>query len=68
MAASFLGLFVVIWGLHYGYGQYTFYPRADFLIKDRITLINLSILLFYLSVPIILSEGWKTCRFLKLKI
>ena len=68
LAVSFLGLFTAIWGLHYGYGQYTFYPRADFLINDRITLITLSVVLFYMSVPIILSEGWKTCRFLKSKI
>lgn len=68
LVASLLGLFAAVLGLHYGYGQYTFYPQADFLIKDRITLIILSVVLFYLSVPIILSEGWKTCRFLKSKI
>lgn len=68
MVASFLALFAAIWGLQYGYGQYTFYPQADFLIKDRITLITLSVVLFYLSAPIILSEGWKNCRFLKSKI
>jgi energy-coupling factor transport system permease protein len=65
---SFLALFAAIRGLHYGCGQYTFYPVADVLIKDRPTLITLFAVLFYMSVPLILSEGWKNCRFLKSKI
>lgn len=65
---SLLALFAAIWGLQYGCGQYTFYPEADFLIKDRTTLITLAVVLFYLSVPLILSEVWKNCRFLKSKI
>ena len=68
LGGGLLALFAAIWGLQYGYGQYTFYPEADFLIKDMTTLINLSIVLFYLSAPLILSEGWKNCRFIKSKI
>jgi energy-coupling factor transport system permease protein len=67
-AGSLLALFAAIWGLQYGCGQYTFYPEADFLIKDRTTLVTLAVVLFCLSVPLILSEGWKNCRFLKSKI
>jgi len=65
---SLLALFFAIWGWRYGFGQYNFYPEADLLIKDRTTLIPLFFVLFYLSVPLILSEGWKNCRFLKSKI
>ncbi|SMB93222.1 energy-coupling factor transport system permease protein [Thermanaeromonas toyohensis ToBE] len=63
-----LALIAGIWGLYYGYGRYTFYPEADFLIKDRATVVVLFIVFFYLSVPLILSKGWKYCRFLKSKI
>ncbi|MDD4238513.1 MAG: energy-coupling factor transporter transmembrane component T [Desulfotomaculaceae bacterium] len=65
---SFLALSAAIWGLRYGCGLYTFYPEADFLIKDSTTLIALSVVLFYLSMPLILNEGWNYCRFLKSKI
>lgn len=65
---SFLGLFFALWGFQYGYGQYTFYPEADYLIKNSTTLIVLLIVIFYLSIPLILKEGWKNCRFLKSKI
>lgn len=68
LGGGLLALFAAIRGLQYGYGQYTFYPEADFLIKDMTALINLSIVLFYLSAPLILSEGWKNCRFIKSKI
>ena len=68
MGGSLLALFTAIQGLLYGCGQYTFYPEADFLIKDSTTLIALSVVFFYLSVPLILSEGWKNCRLLKSKI
>ncbi len=65
---SLLALLAAIWGLQYGCGQYAFYPAADVLIKGRSTLVALAAVLFYLSVPLILSEGWKNCRFLKSKI
>ncbi|TEB07821.1 Energy-coupling factor transporter transmembrane protein EcfT [Pelotomaculum schinkii] len=65
---SFLALFAAIWGLQYGCGQYTFYPEADVLIKGMPTIITLAAVLFYMSVPLILSEGWKNCRCLKSKI
>ena len=68
LGGSLLALFTAIWGLQYGCGQYIFYPEADFLIKDRTTLIALSIVLFYLSVPLILSEGWKNWHLFKSKI
>ncbi len=68
IGGSLLALFVAIRGLQYGCGQYNFYPVADFLIKDRTTLIALSIVIFYLSVPLILSKGWKSCRLLRSKI
>jgi energy-coupling factor transport system permease protein len=53
MGASLLALFVAIWGLQHGCGQYTFYPEADVLIKDTATLITLLVVLFYLFVPLI---------------
>jgi energy-coupling factor transport system permease protein len=65
---SLLALLAAIWGLRYGCGQYAFYPEADMLIKNSSTLAALAAVLFYLSVPLILSEGWKNCRFLKSKI
>ena len=65
---SLLALFAAVWGLRYGCGRYDFYPVADVLIKDSSTLVALAAVLFYLSVPLILSEGWKNCRFLKSKI
>ncbi|MDD4588787.1 MAG: energy-coupling factor transporter transmembrane component T, partial [Heliobacteriaceae bacterium] len=65
---SLLALLAAIWGWLLGYGQYTFYPEADVLIKDRTTLVSLSVVLFYLSVPLMLSEGWKHCRCLRSKI
>ncbi|SHI84762.1 energy-coupling factor transporter transmembrane component T [Desulfofundulus thermosubterraneus] len=68
LGGSLLALLAAVWGLRYGYGRYTFYPEADFLIKDGATLVVLFIVLFYLSVPLLLSEGWKHCRFLKSKI
>ena len=68
MGGSLLALFAAIWCLQYGCGQYSFYPEADLLIKDRKTLVALSVVLFYLSVPLILNEVWKNCRFLKSKI
>lgn len=68
IGSGLLALFVAVWGWQYGCGQYTFYPEADLLIKDRTTLIALAFVLFYLSVPLILNEGWKNCRFLKSKI
>jgi len=68
LGGSLLALFTAVWGWQYGCGQYNFYPEADLLIKDKTTLIALSFVLFYLSVPLILSEGWKNCRFLKSKI
>ncbi|WP_027356712.1 energy-coupling factor transporter transmembrane component T [Desulfofundulus thermocisternus] len=68
LGGSLLALSAAVWGLRYGYGRYTFYPEADFLIKDGATLAVLFIVLFYLSVPLILSKGWKHCRFLKSKI
>ncbi len=68
LGGSLLALLAAVWGWQYGCGQYTFYPEADFLIKGRTTLITLSVVLFYLSVPLILNEGWKNCRFLKSKI
>ncbi|MQL51922.1 energy-coupling factor transporter transmembrane protein EcfT [Desulfofundulus thermobenzoicus] len=68
LGGSLLALLAAVWGLRYGYGRYSFYPEADFLIKDGTTLAVLFIVLFYLSVPLILSKGWKHCRFLKSKI
>lgn len=68
VGGSLLALFAAIWGLLYGCGQYNFYPEADNLIKDRATFIVLSVVFLYLSIPLILSEGWKNCRFLKSKI
>ncbi|MBE3586451.1 energy-coupling factor transporter transmembrane component T [Desulfofundulus thermocisternus] len=68
LGGSVLALLAAVWGLRYGYGRYSFYPEADFLIKDGTTLAVLFIVLFYLSVPLILSKGWKHCRFLKSKI
>jgi energy-coupling factor transport system permease protein len=65
---SLLALLAALWGLRYGCGQYAFYPEADMLIKNRSTLVALAAVLFYLSVPLILSEGWKNCTFLKSKI
>ncbi len=68
LGGSLLALLAAVWGWRYGYGRYTFYPEADVLIKDGATLVILFIGLFYLSVPLILSKGWKHCRFFKWKI
>jgi energy-coupling factor transport system permease protein len=66
--SSLLAMFAALWGLQHGCGRYVFYPVADALIKDSATFAALAAVLFYLSVPLILSEGWKNCRFLKSKI
>ena len=68
MGASLLALFAAAWGLLYGCGRYAFYPVADALVSDSSTLAALFVVLFYLSVPLILSEGCKYCRFIKSKI
>jgi len=68
LGGGVLALLAAVWGMHYGYGRYTFYPEADFLVKDGTTLAVLFVVLFYLSAPLILSKGWKYCRFLKSKI
>lgn len=65
---SFLALFAACWGWRHGYGRFTFYPEADYLIKDGATLGVLGVVLLYLAVPLILSVGWKRCRFLRSKI
>ncbi|WP_445952259.1 energy-coupling factor transporter transmembrane component T [Thermodesulfitimonas sp.] len=65
---SFLALLAACWGWRYGYGRFTFYPEADYLIRDGATLGVLGVVLLYLSVPLILSVGWKRCRFLRSKI
>ena len=65
LAGSLLALVAAAWGLRYGYGKYTFYPEADYLIKDGATLPVLLAVMFYLSVPLIISRGWKHCRFLR---
>ncbi|MGB9803900.1 MAG: energy-coupling factor transporter transmembrane component T [Desulfofundulus sp.] len=68
LGGSVLALLAAVWGLHYGCGRYSFYPEADLLIKDRATLVVLFVVVSYLSVPLILSKGWKHCRFLQSKI
>lgn len=68
MGASLLALFAAAWGLHNGCGRYAFYPVADALVSDSSPLAALFVVLFYLSVPLILSEGCKYCRFIKSKI
>ncbi|MGI9861285.1 energy-coupling factor transporter transmembrane component T [Moorella naiadis] len=68
LGGSLLALLAAGWGWRYGYGRYSFYPEADFLIKDGATLVILLIVLFYLSVPLILSKGWSHCYFFKSKI
>ncbi|RPF49335.1 energy-coupling factor transport system permease protein [Thermodesulfitimonas autotrophica] len=65
---SLLALLAACWGWRSGYGRFTFYPEADYLIKDGATLGVLGVVLLYLSVPLILSAGWKRCRFLRSKI
>jgi energy-coupling factor transport system permease protein len=67
-SSSLLAMFAALWGLQHGCGRYVFYPVADVLIKDSATLAALAAVLFYLSVPLILSEGWKNCTFLRSKI
>jgi energy-coupling factor transport system permease protein len=68
LGAGLPALSVAAWGLLNGYGSYTFYPVADPLIRDSLTPAVLVVVLFYLSVPLILGEGWKYCRFIKSKI
>lgn len=68
MGGSLLALSAAAWGLHNGCGRYAFYPVADALVGGSSTLAALFVVLFYLSVPLILSEGCKYCRFIKSKI
>ncbi|NLI12073.1 energy-coupling factor transporter transmembrane component T [Pelotomaculum propionicicum] len=68
IGGSLLALSAATWGLLNGCGRYSFYPVADVLISDSSTPAALVVVLFYLSVPLILSEGWKYCRFIKSKI
>lgn len=68
LGSSFGTLFLALCGLHYGYGRYTFYPEADVLVKDSTSLVVLLVVFVGLSVPLVLSKGWRHCRFLKSKI
>jgi len=66
---SSLGAFLLaLWGLHHGFGRYTFYPEADVLVKDGTSLVVLFVVFVGLSGPLVLSKGWRHCRFLKSKI
>lgn len=68
MGASLLALSAAFWGLLNGCGRYVFYPVADALVSNSSTLAVLAVVFFYLSVPLIMSEGCKYCRFIKSKI
>ena len=68
LSGSVLALGTGIWGLWHGFGTYTFYPQMDYLINGAGTVVVLVIVLLGLSVPVVLSWGWRYCPCLKSKI
>ncbi|WP_027718445.1 energy-coupling factor transporter transmembrane component T [Desulfovirgula thermocuniculi] len=67
--AGSLGAFsLALWGWFHGYGRYEFYPEADVLIKDAATVGILLLVCLGLSLPLLLSKGWKRWPFLRSKI
>ncbi len=51
-----------------GYGDYVYYPQLGSLVADAATVFWLGVILFCLSLPVILSWGWRHCPCLKSKI
>ena len=68
LSGSSLALGVSIWGVLHGFGSYTFYPQMDYLINGTGTVAVLVAVLLSLSVPAMLSWGWRYCPCIKSKI
>lgn len=68
LAASLLALFVAVYGQVKGYSTFSFYPQLGYLINGPMTLVVLAIVLGSLSVPVIMSWGWRHCLYFKVKI
>ena len=68
LSGSSLALAVSIWGVLHGFGSYTFYPQMDYLINGTGTVAVLVAVLLSLSVPAMLSWGWRYCPCIKSKI
>lgn len=68
LSGSVCALGLGIWGLLHGFGAYTYYPLMGYLINGKGTVVVLLIVLFSLSIPVMLSWGWRHCHYLKSKI
>lgn len=68
LAGSALALGAGVFGLLHGYGVFTYYPRLGYLLQGPETLVILLVVLFSLSIPVVLSWGWRYWPCLKSKI
>ncbi|OAT81314.1 energy-coupling factor transporter transmembrane component T family protein [Desulfotomaculum copahuensis] len=68
LAGSALALGAGIWGLLHGFGVYTYYPRLGYLLQGPGTVLVLAAVLLGLSIPVVLSWGWRHWPYLKSKI
>ncbi|MEW6572992.1 MAG: energy-coupling factor transporter transmembrane component T [Bacillota bacterium] len=66
--SAILALAVAVWCRVRGCGSFDFYPRLGFLVADSATLTGLLAIILLLSVPVLLSWGWRYCPCLRLKI
>ncbi|WP_258359605.1 energy-coupling factor transporter transmembrane component T [Moorella sulfitireducens] len=51
-----------------GYSTFEFYPRLGCLLKNTMAVFNLVFIVVFLSVPAVLSWGWRRCPYFNAKI
>ncbi len=66
--AGILALLFSLLAKFKGYGDYTYYPQMGKLVESSSSVIWLGIILISLSLPVVLSWGWKHCPYLRSKI
>jgi len=65
---SILALLLAVYSRVEGYSTFTFYPQLGYLVAGPMTLAFLAAVLGSLSIPLVLSWGWRQCPYLKSKI
>jgi len=68
LLSSLIASGLAIWGATQGIGMYSYYPQLGPLISGRTSIILLAAVLFFLTIPVLLSWGWQHCFYLKSKI
>jgi energy-coupling factor transport system permease protein len=68
LMVSMLALLTAIYGQIKGSSTFQFYPQLDYLLKDKLTLLLLGIIIGALSLPVILSWGWRYWPYLNARI